>query len=121
VEVRETVREIQVPIVVPAAVQQSAAVQQTVLPFDAAIARAAPPLFAETPEEELLRFGVPPEWLGDVRQATEETLLELAHHLPAEAAEALLDLATGGKPSLPSIAALDGWSKALEHPDALRR
>ena len=40
----------------------------------------------------------PPEWLADVRQATEDTLLALADHLPAEAAEALLELATGGKP-----------------------
>ena len=29
---------------------------------------------------------------------TEDTLLALADHLPGEAAEALLELATGGKP-----------------------
>ena len=33
------------------------------------------------------------------RQATEDRLLALADHLPAEAAEALLELATGGKPA----------------------
>ena len=38
---------------------------------------------------------MPAEWLDDVRQATEDTLLALADHLPAEAAEALLELATG--------------------------
>lgn len=32
------------------------------------------------------------------RLANEDTLLELADHLPAEAAEALLQLATGGQP-----------------------
>jgi hypothetical protein len=42
----------------------------------------------------LLGYGVPAESLDDVRNATEDTLLELADHLPSEAAEALLDLAT---------------------------
>ena len=49
-------------------------------------------------DEELLGYGVPAEWLADVRQATEDTVLALADHLPAEAAEALLELATGGTP-----------------------
>ena len=56
------------------------------------------PLFAHVPDEELLGYGVPAEWLADVRQATEDTVLALADHLPAEAAEALLELATGGTP-----------------------
>ena len=38
------------------------------------------------------------EWLDDMRNATEDTLLGLADHLPSEAAEALLDLATGVTP-----------------------
>jgi hypothetical protein len=33
-----------------------------------------------------------------VQQSDEDSLLELADHLPAEAAEALLELATGGTP-----------------------
>jgi hypothetical protein len=41
---------------------------------------------------------VPPEWLRDVREANDDSLLALADHLPNEAAEALLELATGGKP-----------------------
>ena len=41
---------------------------------------------------------MPAEWLADVREANEDTLLTLADHLPCEAAEALLELATGGKP-----------------------
>ncbi len=48
-------------------------------------------------DDELLSYGVPPEWLPDVKQVTEDTLLALADHLPAEATEALLELATGGK------------------------
>ena len=63
-----------------------------------------PPLFASLLDSELLGYGVPSEWLLDVRNANEETLLDLADHLPKEAAEALLDLATGATPQtvLPS-------------------
>jgi hypothetical protein len=49
---------------------------------------------------------------------TEDTLLELTDHLPAEAAEALLELATGGKPRVPPIAAA---TSPFDHPDAQRR
>ena len=72
----------------------------------------------EWPDEDLLRFGVPREWLADVRQASEKTLLALADHLPAEAAEALLKVATGGTPRVaPIVPALNPF----EHPDAQRR
>jgi mRNA-degrading endonuclease RelE of RelBE toxin-antitoxin system len=57
-----------------------------------------PLLFGGIPDDELLRYGVPAEWLGDVRAATEDSLFDLADHLPQEASEALLDLATGVKP-----------------------
>src|SRR5881396_3603013 len=69
VEVRATVKE----IVVPVYVQTEAAVPKP------------PLLFADTPDEELLGYGVPAEWLNDVRQATEDSLLLLADRLPAEA------------------------------------
>ena len=54
-----------------------------------------------------------------MRAATEESVLDLADHLPAEAAEALLELAVGGipQPSLPVAAGGDPFS----HPDAMRR
>ena len=68
------------------------------------------PLFAEMSDDELLGYGVPAEWLNDVKKATEDTLLALADHLPAEAAEALLELATGGKPRVPQPAAAVGES-----------
>jgi superfamily I DNA/RNA helicase/mRNA-degrading endonuclease RelE of RelBE toxin-antitoxin system len=63
-----------------------------------AVAAAAqkPRLFAASADADLLGFGVPQEWLGAVRDATEDTLLDVVEYLPAEAAEALLQLATGG-------------------------
>jgi hypothetical protein len=62
---------------------------------------------------------VPPEWIGEVQKATEATLLTLTDHLPAEAAEALLELATGGKPKVPQKAATG--VNPFDHPDAQRR
>jgi hypothetical protein len=103
VEIRETVQEILIPTYVEAA-------------------QPAPPkvrLFEHVAEEALLSYGVPAEWLSDVRQANEDTLLTLADHLPSEAAEALLELATGGKPQpAPPIATC---TDPFDHPDAQRR
>ena len=42
-------------------------------------------------DDELLRYGVPVEWLHDVKHVTEDTLLALSDHLPAEAAEAQIE------------------------------
>lgn len=66
------------------------------------------PLFAAVADGDLLSWGVPSEWLPDVRAAnSEDGLLALTDHLPAEAAEALIEFATGGIPKVtaPSIAA----------------
>ena len=57
-----------------------------------------PPLFADISEEELLNYGVPPEWVSDVHKADVDGLLELTDHLPEEATEALYELAEGGTP-----------------------
>lgn len=103
VEVRETVQEISVPVYVP--VESPVPSKQ--------------PLFAEIAAEELLSYGVPEEWLDDVRAANEDTILDLADHLPSEAAEALLDLATGVKPQIPQPVAAD--ASPFDHPDAQRR
>lgn len=78
-----------------------------------------PALFASTAEQLLLGYGVPQEWIGDVQRATEDTLLDLADHLPAEAAEALLELATGSEPRMSAPASIS--ASPFEHPDALRR
>ncbi|NNM86853.1 MAG: DEAD/DEAH box helicase [Phycisphaerales bacterium] len=108
VEIRETVKEIVIPAYVP---KESAAVAKPVNPKE--------PLFVNTSDDTLLGYGVPVEWLADVKQATEDTLLTLAEHLPAEAAEALLELATGGKPRItePTVVA----ANPFDHPDAQRR
>jgi len=100
VEIRETVKE----IVIPTYVTEE---------------RPKPPLFDDLTDEELLLYGVPPEWLEDVRGAHEDSVLELSDHLPAEAAEALLELATGGVPRIPQPVTpiLDPF----DHPDAQRR
>ena len=114
VEIRETVQE----IVVPAAAPRSLA--------------SGPRLFAGVSDDELLGYGVPAEWLADARHANEDSLFDLAEHLPAEAAEALLILATGGRPEMratasltsglmpsPGLASIAG--DPFEHPDAQRR
>jgi len=108
VEIRETVKEFVVPVYVqtePAAEPKPVAEKK--------------PIFAQASDDELLGYGVPAEWLNDVRKATEDTLLALTDHLPAEAAEALLELATGGKPRVPKPAVVT--ANPFDHPDAQRR
>lgn len=108
VEIRETVQQ----VVVPVYVQKEPALKPQP-------SRALKALFAERTDDELLGYGVPLEWLDDVKQATEDSLLMLADHLPAEAAEALLELATGGKPRVPQPAVAS--ANPFDHPDAQRR
>ncbi len=97
-------------------------VQEIVVPSYVETPRVAPaklPLFAAMSDDELLSFGVPSEWLADTRTATEDSVLTLVEHLPDEAAEALLELATGGRPRpRQPIAATQS---PFEHPDAQRR
>lgn len=105
VEIRETVREVEIPLFVPPAITKPVQSQEN--------------LFAELSDEALLGYGVPTEWLEEVKRATEDTLLELVDHLPREASEALLDLATGATPKQPVHAAAD--ANPFKHPDAQRR
>jgi len=130
VEVRETVHEIKIPKYIE---------EERPAPLK-------PRLFDRASDEELLDCGVPVEWLSDVRNANEDTLLELADHLPSEAAEALLEMATGGvrrplvaagedrvRPKanlrlttglkhLPAVpGGLSVGADAFQHPDAQRR
>jgi len=109
VELRETVAEI--------VVRGSAAVP-TPSPAEPAEAR-KPRLFDGLADADLLGWGVPPDWLAEVRKADEDSLLELAPHLPAEAAEALLELATGGRPQRAAPPPASG--DPFDHPDAQRR
>ena len=108
VEIRETVQQIVVPVYVQA--------ELSLAPQPAAASKL---LFAGRSDDELLGYGVPAEWLDDVKLATDDTLLALADHLPAEAAEALLELATGGKPRVPAPAT--AAANPFDHPDAQRR
>jgi hypothetical protein len=78
-----------------------------------------PPLFTGIADDTLLGYGVPTEWLDEVRRATEDTLFEIADHLPQEAAEALLNLATGTTPVMPERAPAE--ADPFAHPDAQRR
>jgi UvrD-like helicase C-terminal domain/AAA domain len=106
VEIRETVKEVVVPVYVQAEM-------------------AAPPeppkprLFTDKSDEDILGYGVPAEWLKDVREANEDSLLLLADRLPGEAAEALLELATGGKPRVTQP--VTPVTNPFDHPDAQRR
>lgn len=113
VEIRETVQEIQVPVYVP--VEAPAPTTRTGKGSTAVPKK----LFEHLSDDTLLSYGVPAEWLADVRIADEDSLLTLADHLPAEAAEALLELATGGTPSIHKPLALA--EDPFAHPDALRR
>ena len=99
VEIRETVQEITIPRYVEVAQE--------------------PRPFALIPDNQLLSYGVPVEWLDNVRAADEDGVLNLASHLPEEAGEALLQLATGGTPqaALPIPVGADPF----DHPDAMRR
>jgi mRNA-degrading endonuclease RelE of RelBE toxin-antitoxin system len=106
IEIRETVKEVIVPVYI-----------QTELPLAPVTEGKA--LFASISDDELLGYGVPAEWLNDVKKVNEATLLALTDHLPAEASEALLELATGGKPRVPPPA--QPAASPFDHPDAQRR
>lgn len=105
VEIRETVQEVVVPVYVEATTPEVPTKQQQ--------------LFGTISDDDLLGFGVPLDWLDDVRAATEESLFGLADHLPKEAAESLLELATGGKPQVAKPASAE--TDPFQHPDAMRR
>ncbi|NLL15312.1 MAG: UvrD-helicase domain-containing protein [Fibrobacter sp.] len=102
VEIRETIKE----IYVPKYIENSSSASKTTL-------------FSDISEEEFLGYGIPHEWLNDVKNADEDSLLILCEHLPGEAAEALLELATGKKPQTASAPA--GVTDPFDHPDARRR
>lgn len=78
-----------------------------------------PKLFDNLTKMELMSFGVPEEWVNDVRSLTEDTLLEVIGHLPQEAQEALLKLAVGEKPEPQPM--IPPETDPFNHPDAQRR
>nr|MBA3572368.1 DNA helicase [Pyrinomonadaceae bacterium] len=90
VEIRERIQEVVVPQFVEATVPTKTAEKEKI--------------FASLSDDALLGYGVPTEWLADVRAADEDSILGVAEHLPEEAAEALLEIATGGKPKPREVA-----------------
>jgi hypothetical protein len=106
VEIRETVKEVPVITYVPEEVPTGPEKALTI--GDRGISR-----------DDLLKYGVPEEWLNDVLAATDATALDLVDHLPQEAAEAVLELAIGNKPAVP--AAVAPSTDPFAHPDAQRR
>ena len=114
VEVRERVEEIRVPVYVSESMPLDRPVHQLL-----SSARKHVPVLAGRSEDELLSYGVPPEWLADVMVADEDSLLELVSHLPSEAAEALLELAVGRTPQKPEP--VPAGADPFNHPDAQRR
>ena len=107
VEIRERIEEVIIPVYMP-----------QVLP-SVPTRSPRPRLFGDVPDDELLGYGVPPDWLDAVREADEDSLMELVEHLPREANEALLELATGGKPK-PTVTVAP-TTNPFDHPDAQRR
>jgi hypothetical protein len=114
VEVRERVEEIRVPVYVT----ESEPAERPPAPVPIAPKKKMA-VFAGRSEDELLSYGVPPEWLADVMSADEDTLLELVSHRPSEAAEALLELAVGRTPQKPE--SVPTGADPFSHPDAQRR
>ena len=104
VEIRETVQEIFVPVYIQKERSQAEHPRK---------------LFASLSADDLLNYGVPEEWLQDVKEATDQSLFKLIDHLPSEAGEALLELATGGMPIISHPSSVD--ANPYTHPDAQRR
>jgi len=104
VEMRERVEEIVIPRYVDGPAETP---------------KAKPALFANLADDKLLSYGVPPDWLEEVKRANEDTLLEIAERLPSEASEALLELATGNEPQTAPVA--PKGADPFAHPDAMRR
>src|SRR5215218_2890001 len=86
VEIRERIQEVAPP-------------QPT--PTPVAAPKPKPKLFDNLRKFELMAFGVPEDWVDDVRRADEDTLFDVIKHLPQEAQEALLKLAVGETPEPP--------------------
>lgn len=107
VEVRERVEEL--PLSAPAGIPTTA-------PRPPAV-----PVFAALSADKLLGLGVPSDWLADVAAATEDGFFALSDHLPAEAAEALLEYAATGRLRSAVPEPPKATPDPFAHPDALRR
>ena len=76
-------------------------------------------LFANVSDHDLLRYGVPEEWLATVKSIHNEgELFKIIDHLPDEASETLIELAAG---NVPLFQITDNEQNPFNHPDAQRR
>lgn len=110
VKIRETVQKIKVPTYVPAEPQPA---ESKPTPVE----KRYP--FKDVSDDDLLKYGVPEDWLADVKAADEVGWIGLADHLPSEASEALMLLAIGETPVVPEL--VEKPADPFEHPDAKRR
>ncbi|MBX3648985.1 MAG: DEAD/DEAH box helicase [Rhodocyclaceae bacterium] len=121
VEVRERVEELPVYVRPHQEPLDIAHLGELPLPTSKTKNKAAPaPVlpFVSLGHDDLLSVGIPEDWIVDVAAATEDAFLDIATHLPAEAAEALLEYVSSGilkKPAPVTVA------DPFAHPDALRR
>jgi hypothetical protein len=116
VEIRERIEEVAPTPAVQSAFEFGVPVE---VPITGAPQKAAAPLFAQLDRDDLLSVGVPEDWIADVQVADDDGFLALTDHLPAEAAEALLEYVSSGilnRPAPPELGA-----SVLVHPDTLRR
>ena len=84
-------------------------------------APAQPQPFWALSDDQMLDVGVPRDWLEPVRAMAESEIDTLFERLPAEAAEALYDFATGGRLEDHVPAPADPGENPFAHPDAQRR
>lgn len=77
--------------------------------------------FATLTDDQLLDVGVPRDWLDTVRAAPSTSVDGLFARLPDEAAEALLDYATGGRLEDHVAVRAPAGADPFSHPDAQRR
>ena len=79
VEVRERIEEIRVPKYVDEPVEEPPVIE---------VKESRTPLFGQFTDDELLGYGVPPDWVSATREVNDDTaLLSLIEHLPQEASE----------------------------------
>lgn len=107
---------VEIPVVLEE-VEQIGALDATTIPLPA---KSGVRPFAALTDDMLLDVGVPVDWLVPVRATDQDDMFDLLEHLPAEAAEALLDHATGGRIE-DHVAVKTPGGDPYAHPDAKRR
>ena len=100
--------------------------EERLILVEATVQAASAPVVARCPfaalsDDDLLDVGVPRDWLDAVRSVHEASVDGLFASLPDEAAEALLDFATGGRLQDHRAVQAAAGADPFAHPDAQRR